>query len=485
MKRVLIFLFAIVLCAACSNTTLTATTPPLTATAIPLAETIAPTNTRAQHTATPIPPTATEIPPTATNIPPSATATPPPAATNIAAAPTLAPIAQLSAQTRAGWEEFVASIAAEEPARAQARVDELWKDLVNKRRVPLALNDGAIFLYKGDAASVAFRGDFSFWQLGKGIEGARVGQTDLWYGVANFPRDSRTEYEIVLNGSRAIRDPANPKQHKGGFGYNSIFAMPDFRVTDFSTPRQEIPHGALSDWIRIDSKAWSAPINYRVYTPPNYDALEKLPVLYVTDGNDYSDPEMGGTQTIIDNLIADEKIVPLIAVFIDARNPNNLKDNQREIQFLARPEDFAGFITSELVPTIDAQYRTNATREGRTLLGVSYGGAFTTYAGLRFQDVFGNLAIYSPAYWVFQSQVAAGAPRMSAFVEKALATRGTPLKIFLSAGISGWDVGDMQPWAKRFRERGDAVELYPFREGHSWSAWSGFTDEMLEYFFKK
>ncbi len=485
MTRFSILFFAALLFTACANITTPTTllpTPTQNKT-VATATTSAPTATKIQPTATRLTATPTRVPPTITPVPPTATQALVPSATNVSAPPTLAPISQLSVQTRAGWEQFVANVQGD--ANAQARVDELWNELVNKRRVPLALNDGAIFLYKGDASSVAFRGDFSYWQLGKPIEGERVGQTDLWYGIANFPRDSRTEYEIFLNGTRAISDPANPRKHKGGFGYNSIFAMPDFRVTDFSTPRQDIPHGALTDWIRVESKAWGAPLNYRVYTPPNYDALGKLPVLYITDGNDYSDPEMGGTQTIIDNLIADEKIVPLIAVFIDARVPDNLKKNQRETQFLARPENFAEFIAAELVPTIDAQYRTNATREGRTLMGVSFGGAFTTYAGLRYQEVFGNLAIYSPAYWVFQTEVAAGAPRMNAFVEKAFAARGTPLKIFLSAGITGWDVGDMQPWAKRFRERGDTVQLFQFREGHSWSAWSGFTDEMLEYFYGK
>lgn len=481
MKRLLIFSLLIFF-TACANAAPTATRIPSTATLISPTQNIAPTNTRAQNTATLPAPTASQIPPPTTTVPPTATQTKIPAATKSIASSALAPISELSAQTRAGWEEFVASVSSE--ANAQTRVDELWNELLKMKRVPLALQDGAVFLYKGDAASVAWRGDFSYWQLGKPIEGVRVGQTDLWYGVAKFPRDSRTEYEIFLNDARAIPDPANPRKHKGGFGYNSIFAMPEFQVTDFSTPRAEIPHGALTDWLTLESEAWGAPLNYRVYTPPNYDALENLPVLYITDGNDYSDPEMGGTPTILDNLIADGKIAPLLAVFIDARNPQNVRDNQREKQFLARPEDFAEFIATELVPHIDTNYRTDTSRQGRTLVGVSYGGVFTTYAGLRYQDVFGNLGIFSPAYWVFQSQVGAGVPHMTDFVNKTLAARGTmPSKIFLSAGLGGWDVGNMTPWAKRFEQHGDSVQLFHSQEGHSWSAWSGLTDELLEYFF--
>lgn len=478
--RTIFILFIALALAACANIAPITTPLPSTATIFPPTQKIAPTNTRAQNTATALRSTATTIPVTDTLASP--TRTPTSAATAMPATRTPIPIAGLPGETLADWETFVASLAS--GADAQARVNDFWNTVTQARRVPLVLNDAVIFLYKGDAASVLWRGDFSFWQLGKGIDGTRVGETDLWYGVAKFPRDSRTEYEILLNGTQAINDPANPRKHKSAFGYNSILAMPEFQVTDFSKRRANVPQGTLTDWTRIESQAWGAPLNYRVYTPPNYESLENLPVVYITDGNDFSDPKMSGTPAIIDNLIAAEKISPLIAVFIDARNPNNLRDNQREKQFLARPEDFAAFIATELVPHIDATYHTDASRSGRTLMGVSYGGAFTTYAGLRYQDVFGRLAIFSPAYWVYQSQVAAGAPRMSAFVNKALETRGgAPLKIFLSGGVPGWDVGDLKPMAERFRKHGDAVEIFHSQEGHSWSAWSGLTDEMLEYLF--
>lgn len=451
-------------------------------------------------TAIPPPPTGTAVPatdtpaPTRTPIPPTATST---------AVPSPAPLAGLRAETSAAWNEFVASIRQVDAPTAQARVDEFWADVTANRRVPLPLQDGALLLYKGDARSVTWRGDFSFWQFGKGIEGTRVGDTDLWYAIAAFPRDSRTEYQIVLDGSRWILDPANPDKQRRGKEYNSILTMPEFKVTDETERRAGVPAGTLTEWTTLESKEWGGPVNYRVYTPANYDALNALPVLYVTDGSDFSDERMGAMPVVLDNLIAasdsdlrseSERIRPVIAVFIDARNPDNLDQNQRNTQFLARPEDFARLIANELVPEMDAQYRTDASPAGRGIAGTSYGGVFATYAALQYPEVFGNLAAFSPAYWVLNNPAgtgsaatAAGAERMSAFISHALQCKtsdvpcpAAPLKIWMSTGIEDWDVGDLAFMADPLRALGHSVTVMHVQEGHSWSAWSGETDEMLQ-----
>lgn len=384
--------------------------------------------------------------------------------------------------TKAGWEKFVTGVQSDDPSQAQTRINTFWDEVIKSNRVPLVLKDTVVFLYKGNASSVTWRGDFSYWELGTGLEGARIGGTDLWYAYANFPRDSRTSYKIVLNGNQWILDSANPHRRGDWDGDDSVLTMPNFRVTDFTTRRADVPQGTLTEWIALDSAAWGAPINYRVYTPANYETQPALPVLYVTDGNTFSEEHLGAVQIVLDNLIADEKISPVMAVFIDARDPKNLSNNQREIQYIRRTEDFAKFVSGELVPTIDAQYHTNATREGRVLMGTSYGGVFSIFTGLKYPEVFGNLALFSPAYWVLDSPTG----RLPEFVRSALAKKSAaPTKIFLSGGIPTWDVGDLNPRVKSFLARGDTIQLFHSQEGHSWGAWTGLMDEMLMYFFGK
>lgn len=481
-RTIAVLVLFTVLLAACDVPLTPTPSPKPTAPTLPL-----PTRTATARPTTP--PTATLTP---TTSPPTAVVTLTP--TRV---PTAAPIVGLQSETEQGWKDFVAQVEAQDDATAQASVDAFWASVTSTRRVPLPLADGVLFLYKGDAQSVAWRGDFSFWQYGDGVEGARVGDTDLWYGIGEFPPDSRTEYQIVLNGNQWILDPANPAHKAGGLGENSVLTMPAFQVTDESIRRAGVPQGALTDWIALPSAAWNGPVNYRVYTPAGYEARAKLPVLYVTDGNDFGDERIGGMQVALDNLIAEGRIQPLIAVFIDARNPDNPEQNRREQQFLARPEDFLKFITDELIPTIDAQYRTAANAEGRGIAGASFGGVLATYAALRAPDVFANLAAFSPAYWVLSNPdgtgsaaTAAGSERMSEFINRALkcktsgvACPAIPMKVWMSAGIAKWDVGDLASMANPLRARGDDVTVMRVQEGHSWGAWSGETDEMLEFLF--
>lgn len=429
---------------------------------------------------------------------PAPTATP----TDIPATPTAprkpkpSPTSDGFPQSIDAWNVTAAEIAAS--ADAPARVNTLWEELTRAHRVPLTTRDGVVFLYRGDAASVYWHGDFSFWQKQGSIPGQRIPNTDLWYGIAKFPQDSRTDYQIVLNDSEEILDPANPQRRNDGLDFNNVLTMPEFQITDFTRRKKDVPQGAVTDWINFESHALGRAVNYRVYTPPNYDALKNLPVLYVTDGELFSPDNIGAMNAVLDNLIAAERIQPVIAVYIDERDPKPLRANHRVQDFLVAPEDFAQFITQELAPAIDANYHTNPTPQTRVLVGASYGGVFGTYAVLRYPDVFGNLAAFSPAYWTLDNPngagggAASGAARMNDFIARAyncgksnVPCPASPQKFYFSSGIPGWDVGNLIPRAEPLRARGDLVQIFFTQEGHNWGTWGGLTDEMLEYFFAK
>ena len=94
--------------------------------------------------------------------------------------------------------------------------------------------------------------------------------------------------------------------------------------------RETIPHGTL-ELIEYDSKTVGTRRKMNVYTPPGYSKDKKYPVVYLLHG-------IGGDETewirfahpaeLFDNLIADGKMVPLIAVFPNGRAQKN--DRRRE-----------------------------------------------------------------------------------------------------------------------------------------------------------
>lgn len=395
---------------------------------------------------------------------------------------------------------FRGEIAAMDAVEAQTRVDEVWQELVSSGRVPLVLGDKIAFLYKGKAESVSFSGVFNGWSV-PGLAAMRVGSTDLWYQFLQVPLASRIEYKIILNGTDWITDPVNPATALSGLtGENSLLTMPGFSVSDYSQPVDGVSAGSETGEFSIASSYLGFDINYWVYLPAGYEQISALPVVYFLDGNDFIDPRMDAIPTILDNLIAQGKIKPVIAVLVDERDPANQEFNRREVEFLQCPLEHAEFIAKELVPTIDQAYKTNANPDSRTIVGVSYGGLSAMYIAASQPDTFHNLAAFSPAVWVLNVPQylpkAIYAETTRVMVEpldsatKCGDDTGTscprfPIKIFISYGVPEWDVSDLGPLAENLVDHAYPVKYIAVNEGHAWSAWRGLTDEMLIYFYGK
>ncbi|MBL4821134.1 MAG: esterase family protein, partial [Gammaproteobacteria bacterium] len=150
--------------------------------------------------------------------------------------------------------------------------------------------------------------------------------------------------------------------------------------------------GTLSDDQRIVSKALGYTLQYRTYVPEGVQSQESLSVLYITDGQWYI--SQGELPTLLDKEIENGTIDPVIVVFVDSRNPDNLGENRRNRQFFCN-QDYVDFFTRELIPEIDLKYPTNTNREGRTILGLSFGGRNSACFGLMATDSFAGIAIQS------------------------------------------------------------------------------------------
>ncbi len=379
---------------------------------------------------------------------------------------------------------------------AQARVDELWQTLMKDGRVPLVFDTQVIFLYRGTAEQVGWSGSFNGWSK-PGLKGVQLGETDLWMAYAKFPEASRVEYKIALAGGELIVDPANPNTTFSGMtGVNNVLTLPGFTVTDESEKRADIQHGTLTDELSIESRSLGYTVNYWVYTPAGYEDLANLPAIYVMDGNDFIDERMGALPNILDNMIADGHVEPVLVVFINQRDPKNPDFNRREEEFLVHPLEHASFIADELVPTIDDSYRTNASPDARLIAGVSYGGLSSVYVAALRTDTFHHLAAFSPSLWVLSNpqylanqEQRDGSAVMGPTVDtitqcgEDTGVKCLPLDMFLSAGWPDWDVGSFDATVTDLQQLGYQIEFHSVHEGHSWDHWRGTSDEMLMYFF--
>lgn len=351
-----------------------------------------------------------------------------------------------------------------------AGISAFMDSLEVNHQIPFSMNDSVAFLYQGTASSVMWVGDFNGWNPSAGFSGTNISDTDVWISERVFPSDARLDYKIIVDGNWLL-DPKNSYIQYSGFGPNSELRMPEWEYPMETILGEGVVRGQLSENFTIQSQAANLnyTVQYRVYTPAEYNVLSDLPVIYVTDGHEYSNELMGSMLTVLDNLISSQTIQPVIAVFIDPRNPSNLSENRRGSQYTGNIK-FANFVADELVPVIDAAYKTNATPTARAILGTSLGGWNSAYFGLERSDVFQFIAIHSPA---FNNDI------IQSYFNSSL----LPLKIFMSTGVI-YDTEDQARSMKIVMEQKGYPLLYQeVNEGHSWGNWRALIEEPLVYFF--
>ena len=226
--------------------------------------------------------------------------------------------------------------------------------------------------------------------------------------------------------------------------------------------------GAVSDNKLISSTILGYDLQYRVYTPPNYDSLSDLPVIYFTDGQWYLN---AGTHRVLDQLIEAGEMSPVVAVFVDNRDPHDLKNDRRNFQLLGY-DNYLDFYREELIHSIEEQYRVSNKQEDRGIMGLSFGGLNAAYFGVKASETFHYVGMQSPALQ--------GAPEIYDLYTQA---KELPLKLFLSTG----SVNDTENQARRLK---GVLEFkkYEFKymevdEGHNWKNWGPLLDDAFIYFF--
>lgn len=359
-----------------------------------------------------------------------------------------------------------------------AEADRQWNILVDKELVPFVIGDSVAFLYRGEATSVAWTGDFNGWGYDSKFssQGTRIPGTTLWLLKTSFPSDARLDYKIVVNGTTLLLDPVNPHQQWSGVGGgspNSELRMPLWKPEAIAQFNENIPHGKITSDILIHSAALGYQVTYSIYTPPGYNATATVtyPVLYVTDGYEYLHERMGNMPVVLDNLMHAKKIKPVIVVFIDHREPVN-RSNNRRMQELAMNEQFRAFVTTELIPKVEKHYSVSHDPKERAILGTSMGGLTAAYFAFSQPGVFGLAGIQSPAFWF--------KPEIYSLCDNA---SSPAVKVFLTTGT----MHDTQEGAEKMKTILDKNTCqYGFKkvnQGHSWGNWRDLTDDILIYFF--
>ena len=317
-----------------------------------------------------------------------------------------------------------------------------------------------------------------------GINGAERGlamskdASGLWTATTAVPVPPDTyRFAFQVNGVK-VPDPQGTTFSHERVGTNSTFEVTGPEGA-FQAWRKDVPHGAVT---RIDywSETLGQPRPAYVYTPPGYMAgTERYPVLYLVHGaGDSSDSwtSVGRANRILDNLIAEGKAKPMIVVMPFGHTPDRPGGN------MLANTDFGDDLIRDLIPYVDAQFRTLADPENRAMAGLSMGGSHTLRFGLTHPDLFNYIGIFSMGLGL-QGDDEIAAYESANATALARAARELDL-VYYAMGSDDFLYDTVAPTRAMLSKHGIEHVYHETDGGHTWINWRRYLADFAPRLFR-
>lgn len=296
-------------------------------------------------------------------------------------------------------------------------------------------------------------------------------------------------YSFVIDGF-ATTDPSNPFLIRDVASVTNIFIVGGGHADLFKT--NDIPHGTVARrW--YDSPGLGMDRRITVYTPPGYEnSAEKYPVLYLlhgAGGDEEAWISLGRTAQILDNLIAEGKVKPMIVVMpngnvIQDGAPGEGSKNFYKPQFMI-PKTMDGTYEGafeDIIKFVESNYRVKADKANRAIAGLSMGGYHTLHISRYYPNTFDYMGLFSAAIM----------PREDA-TGKVYSNFDETLKVQMDNGyklywIAIGKTDFLYKANEEYRSKLDAMGMkYTYVEsegGHTWRNWRVYLSQFAPQLFQ-
>lgn len=236
-----------------------------------------------------------------------------------------------------------------------------------------------------------------------------VPATDVWYQTFTMPANHRISYHFTPHTGKASDndavepDPLNPHRfaapvaqerpdssidRASGLMSNSIVVLPAAPASPYVDPRTGVAAGRV-DERSLRTSADGATRRVWVYSPPLAAGSAPAGLVICSWGKDYLNAIPA--PTILDNLIADHRIPPVAAIFVD--------DGDDRFQNFQVAQRHADMVARDLIPWARTSLHVPADARRVVVTGYSAAGLVSTLIGLRHPEVVGNVLSQSGAFW--------------------------------------------------------------------------------------
>jgi enterochelin esterase family protein len=317
--------------------------------------------------------------------------------------------------------------------------------------------------------------------LGQGKDMTK-GTNGVWEVTFGPVPPGSYRYNFNVDGVSVV-DPRNPKTSESN---ENTWSLVNVAGADWQDTK-DVPHGAVAQ-----VTYWSSTLKkfrrMHVYTPPGYEAgAGKYPVFYLLHGafdSDNSWSTVGRAGFILDNLIAAGKAKPMVMV-MPAGHTGPFSFGRGSMSGEFEPD-----FVSDILPTVEKQYRVHTDRANRAIAGLSMGGAHTLNIGVPHLEKFAYLGVYSSGIFGIVQRPGAPAPQGPSFEEKHKAILDDAklkegLKLFwFATGKDDFLVETTRKTVEMFKGHKFDV-IYKETDGaHTWDKWRDYLNEFAPQLFR-
>lgn len=353
-------------------------------------------------------------------------------------------------------------------------------------------------MYAPNASSVEVTGDFLPTEkietpMGEmdGPGKAKLSKDDkgIWSLTTESLSPELYSYSFIIDGLRAT-DPNNPFLIRDVASVTNVFLVGEVQAALYRV--NDIPHGTVARrW--YDSPGLDMDRRITIYTPPGYEkSNEKFPVLYLlhgAGGDEEAWIALGRTAQIMDNMIAQGKVKPMIVVMpngnvIQDAAPGEGSDGMYKPQFMV-PKTMDGTYEAnfmDIIKFVESNYQVKADKAHRAIAGLSMGGFHTLHISRYYPNTFDYMGLFSAA--IMPREDATGKV-YSDFDETLQNQMDNGYKLYwIAIGKTDFLYDANKEFRAKLDEMGMPYEYVESEGGHIWRNWRVYLTQFAPLLFK-
>jgi enterochelin esterase-like enzyme len=310
-------------------------------------------------------------------------------------------------------------------------------------------------------------------QFQQGLQTMTRNSDGLWSITLGPVEPEIYEYSFVVDGLEIV-DPSNSWLKVWINTAKNLVEVPGDQPMFFQ--QQQAPRGTVH-LHKYHSKSLGVTRGIYIYTPSDYETGQniKYPVLYLLHGmGDAEDTwtVVGRANVIVDNLLARDKVRPMVIVMPYGHTPSAPPDMRSIGSYSAFEKD----LLEDVIPYVQSRYRVSRKAENRAIAGLSMGGGQALTVGLGNLELFGGVGAFSSAV--------PGGRQLDKLLDKPETINQKLELLWIGCGNKDFLFQQNQKLIKRLKADNIKHIAHITDGAHEWRLWRRYLNDFLPFLFK-